>query len=215
MDTLALGLSLGLGAGLAPGPLLVLVVRTTLERGFATGARIAAAPLVSDAPIVVLCVLVLRELPEDALAGLSLAGALFVGWLAWDALRAGPAEPGADGADLRRAVLVNALSPHPWLFWTTVGGPLLVDAGNRSVPLAAAFLGSFYATLVGAKVAVAALVEGSRRRGRLRLFPRAVAVRVATLPMIERLGATRVASALLLTAVAIALVADAIGRLGS
>lgn len=187
----------------------MLVVKATLERGFSGGARVAAAPLISDAPIVVLCVLVLRELPEHALAGLSLAGAVFVGRLAWDALRAGPPEPAAGGAALRGAVLVNALSPHPWLFWTTVGGPLLVDAGNRSVGLAAVFLGGFYATLVGAKAAVAALVEGSRRRGRLRLFPRAVAVRVATFPMLERLGPARIVSSLLLATVAVALVANA------
>jgi threonine/homoserine/homoserine lactone efflux protein len=213
VDALALGLSLGLGAGLAPGPLLVLVVRATLERGFAAGARVAAVPLLSDTPIVVLCVLVLRELPKEALAGLSLAGAVFVGGLAWDALRADAPEAAAGGADLRRAVLVNALSPHPWLFWTTVGGPLLVDAGQRSLGLAVAFLGGFYAMLVGAKVAVAALVEGGRRRGRLRLLPRAVAARVATIPMIERLGTTRVVSAVLLAAVAVALAADAAARL--
>ena len=34
-------------------------------------------------------------------------------------------------ADLRRSALVNALSPHPWLFWITVGGPLLVDGISR------------------------------------------------------------------------------------
>ncbi|CAA9508743.1 MAG: hypothetical protein AVDCRST_MAG85-2212, partial [uncultured Solirubrobacteraceae bacterium] len=81
MESLLLGLSLGLGAGLAPGPLLALVVGATLERGFAAGARIAAAPLVSDAPIVALCVLVLGGLPDEALAALSLAGAVFVLWL--------------------------------------------------------------------------------------------------------------------------------------
>src|SRR5687767_2131791 len=127
MESLLLGLTLGLGAGLAPGPLLALVVGATLERGFAAGARVAAAPLVSDAPIVALCVLVLPGLPDEALALLSIAGALFVLWLAVDALR----EPRGDAppSDLRRAAMVNALSPHPWLFWLTVGGPLLVGDG--------------------------------------------------------------------------------------
>lgn len=168
MDTLLLGLSLGLGAGLAPGPLLALVVAATLERGFAAGARIAAAPLLSDAPIVLLCVLVLRELPQGVLDGLSLAGGLFVGWLAWEAWR-GAATSSGTASDLRRAVLVNALSPHPWLFWLTVGGPLVVDAGDRSPWLAMAFLAGFYGTLVGAKVAlaraVAALPRSRRREG--------------------------------------------------
>lgn len=166
MESLLLGLSLGLGAGLAPGPLLALVVGATLERGFAAGARIAAAPLVSDAPIVALCVLVLGGLPDEALAALSLAGAVFVLWLAVDALR--PSGDAAPSSDLRRAVVLNALSPHPWLFWLTVGGPLLVE--DRPGP-GIAFGVGFYVMLVGAKVAIAAAVAAGRRRGATRLLP--------------------------------------------
>ena len=192
MDTLLLGLSLGLGAGLAPGPLLALVVAATLERGFAAGARIAAAPLLSDAPIVLLCVLVLRELPQGVLDGLSLAGGLFVAWLAFQAWR-GAATSSGMASDLRRAVLVNALSPHPWLFWLTVGGPLVVDAGDRSPWLAVAFLAGFYGTLVGAKVALARVVAAlpQARRG-------------------EGGRGARLVSAALLAAAAVALLAGAV-----
>ena len=205
---LALGLSLGLGAGLAPGPLLALVVRATLRQGFAAGARLAAAPLISDAPIVVVCVLVLRELPDEVLAALSAAGALFVGRLAWEALH-GRSDEKASG-DLRRAVAVNALSPHPWLFWATVGGPVVVAAGAGG---AAAIIAGFYATLVGAKVAIAGMVETGRRRGSGRFVPRPVAERVGASGTIERFGAVNVVSAALLAAAGVALLADAISRL--
>jgi threonine/homoserine/homoserine lactone efflux protein len=194
VDALALGLSLGIGAGLSPGPLLALVVRATLERGFAAGARVAFAPLITDAPIVALCALVLRELPEPVLAGLSIAGAAFVGWLARDALRAPAAEPGRGGGDLRRAVLVNALSPHPWLFWLSVGGPLLVEAGHRSAGLAVAFLGGFYAMLVAAKLGLAGLVAAGRSR-------------------IAGASAVRIVSAVLLAGAAVALLVDGLSRL--
>lgn len=208
---LALGLSLGLGAGLAPGPLLALVVRSTLRGGFSAGARTATAPLISDAPIVVACVLVLRELPEQALAALSLAGALFVAWLAWDALHADSSSGGS--TDLRRAVLVNALSPHPWLFWLAVGGPLLVEAGHRSAVLAVAFAAGFYITLVGAKVAVAGLLDAARRRGGARLLPRALAEPLAASRAVRRFAPAAIVSAVLLAAAAIVLAADAVTRL--
>lgn len=152
--------------------------------------------------------LILRELPEEVLAALSAAGALFVGWLAWEALH-GRSDETATG-DLRRAVVVNALSPHPWLFWATVGGPVVVEAGAGG---AAAFVAGFYAMLVGAKVAVAAVVEGGRRRGRGRLVPRAIAERVGASGTIERFGAVNIVSAVLLGAAAVALLADAITRL--
>jgi threonine/homoserine/homoserine lactone efflux protein len=193
VDAVALGLALGLGAGLAPGPLLAVVVAATLDRGFAAGARVAVAPLVTDVPIVALCVLVLQGLPEEVLAGLSLAGAAFVAYLAFDALR--PAEPsaGAVTTDLRRGALVNALSPHPWLFWITVGGPLLVDAASDSAAAAVGFVAAFYALLIGSKVAMAGLVAAGRRDSWSRAVP--------------------VVSALLLALAAIALLIDGISRL--
>ena len=114
---------------------------------------------------------------------------------------------------MRRAAAVNALSPHPWLFWATVGGPLLVQAGEESAALAVAFVAGFYVTLIGAKVALAGLVEAGRRRGRGRLVPRAVSSRVAVLPTVQRFGALRIVSAILFAAAAVALLIDAATRL--
>lgn len=203
METVALGLTLGLGAGLAPGPLLALVVGSTLERGFAAGARVALGPLVTDLPIVVLSVLVLRGLPDEVLAGLSLGGALVVAWLAVDALRPARDESAAAGAasapgswrDVRRGALVNALSPHPWLFWITVGGPLVVEAGDDGAAVAAGFVAGFYLLLVGTKVVLAAALAGARGR------------------IGARLGRVRIVSAALLGAAAMALAVDGLGRL--
>src|SRR3954452_22725153 len=148
------------------------------------------------------------ELSDEVLAALSAAGALFVAWLAWEALH-GRSDEQASG-DLRRAVVVNALSPHPWLFWATVGGPLVVAASTGG---GAAFIAGFYATLVGTKVAIAAIVESGRRRGSGQLVPRAVAERVGASDTIERFGAVNIVSAALLGAAAVALLADAITRL--
>lgn len=163
MDAVALGLALGLGAGLAPGPLTAVMVAATLDRGFAAGARIAFAPLVTDVPIVALCVLVLQGLPDEVLAGLSIAGAVFVAYLALDAARAPASTPARARTDLRRGALVNALSPHPWLFWITVGGPILADAADSSIAAAAGFVAAFYVLLVGSKIAIAGLVAAGRR----------------------------------------------------
>jgi threonine/homoserine/homoserine lactone efflux protein len=207
VDVVALGFALGLGAGLAPGPLLALVVAASLERGFAAGARVAAAPLITDAPIIALSVLVLRELPEQVLAGLSLGGAAFVLWLAVDALR-GERLP-SPGGDLRRAALVNALSPHPWLFWITVGGPLLVDGAAEAV----GFLVAFYVLLIGTKVAIAALVAAGRNRGWRRAVPGRMTARVGAPEALTRLRPARILSAALLAAAAIALAVDGLSRL--
>ena len=155
------GLLLGLGAGLAPGPLLALVMTESLRAGTAAGIRVAIAPLLTDTPIVALTWSLAGSLDAESpwLAALSLAGAVVVAHLAlaqWRFALPVPDSTQITGA-LRRGVAVNLLSPHPWLFWTTVGGPLLVSASNRSFWLAVAFLFAFYSLLVGTKVALALL----------------------------------------------------------
>jgi threonine/homoserine/homoserine lactone efflux protein len=167
VHALLLGLSLGIGAGVAPGPLLAVVIRSTLEGGFAAGARVACGPLVTDLPIIVLAVVLAASLPEAALAGLGLVGGLFVLWLGAEALRdvPEPVEVAVGGAtvagSVRRGALVNVLNPHPWIFWITVGAPIL---GDGSTAQAALFLVAFYLMLIGSKVAVAAALGAGRER---------------------------------------------------
>lgn len=171
MTELLLGVSLGWAAGISPGPLFALVLTTSLRRGFPAGARMAMVPLLSDLPVVVLSVGVLATLPNQAVTGLSVAGGVYLLYLAASELRAARRHQAAEGPevvpavrDLGRGVLVNLLSPHPWLFWIAVGGPILIAAWRRAPWTGLAFVACFYALLVGSKVAVAWLVArgGSR-----------------------------------------------------
>ncbi|MGN6088941.1 MAG: LysE family transporter [Actinomycetales bacterium] len=173
-----LGLSLGLGAGVSPGPLLALVLSTSLREGTLAGLATACAPLVSDAAVVLVSALTASLLPRPALAAAAVVGGGFVVWLGVSAWReaaqfAGAAAkplPQAARTALSRAVVVNLASPHPWIFWLTVGGPLLVTAWQHSAVAGVGFLFCFYLLLVGAK-AVIAIVLG---RTRHRLPPRAL-----------------------------------------
>jgi threonine/homoserine/homoserine lactone efflux protein len=167
MDSFLLGLSLGLGAGLAPGPLLALVIRTALQDGAAAGIRVAFSPLVTDVPIILVAVLLAASLPEEVLGALGIAGGAFVVWLGIEALREepAPAEAAAGAADpqrdLLRGALTNALSPHPWVFWLTVGAPILAKGGAADSVL---FLLAFYLLLIGTKVVLALGVGAGRER---------------------------------------------------
>jgi threonine/homoserine/homoserine lactone efflux protein len=167
MDSLLLGLSLGLGAGIAPGPLLALVIRSTLQDGVAAGIRVALSPLITDAPIILLAVLLAASLPGEALGALGIAGGAFVIWLGIEALldSPAPAEAAAGAAapsrDLWRGALTNALSPHPWVFWLTVGAPILAQGGAGDAIL---FLAAFYLLLIGTKVVLALTIGAGRQR---------------------------------------------------
>jgi threonine/homoserine/homoserine lactone efflux protein len=160
-----IGLGLGLGAGLAPGPLLALVVTTSLARGFGAGVRVALSPLVTDSIMIAVSVLLVRELPARAAGALGVVGGLYVVWLGIESLRdeAVAAETGDAPDPMRRGVLVNLLSPHPWLFWLTVGGSVVVSARAEAPAYAALFVVTFFVAMIGTKVVAAAAVATSRR----------------------------------------------------
>ncbi len=69
---------------------------------------------------------------------------------------------------------MNALSPHPWLFWNSVGGPLLVNAWGDAPVRGVTFLVGFYGLLVGTKVVVARAAATGRQRMSERWYQRAL-----------------------------------------
>ncbi len=169
LAALTAGIALGFAAGVVPGPLTSLVLTTTLARGFWAGLRVAIAPLLTDALVIALSVLFLSAVPEWTLQLIAGVGGLYVIYLGYEALRAArhaslvvvASTPAS--ADLSRGVAVNLLSPHPWVFWIGVGGPLLIGYATTSWGLALLFLLGFYLLLVGIKVAIAAAAAGGRR----------------------------------------------------
>lgn len=166
---------MGLSAGISPGPLLALVITASLRSGLAGGLRVALAPFITDLPIIALSVLLAGYLPPEALRWVGTLGGLVVIWMGVETIRSGwkatlPDEQEAGGdprRELWRGVVVNALNPHPYLFWATVGGPALVNGWRESPWHVLAFLVSFYGLLVGSKVLIAWLV--SRQAGGLSL----------------------------------------------
>jgi threonine/homoserine/homoserine lactone efflux protein len=165
---LLLGVGMGLAAGVSPGPLFALVVTNTLRRGFGAGLRVAAAPVITDAPIILLTVFAVDALPVTVVRVLAAAGGLYLLWLAFDTVRQARAPTlastaGTTAGDLREGVITNALSPHPWLFWLGVGAPVLSRSWGQSPARGIAFLAGFYALLVATKVALAATVALTRR----------------------------------------------------
>jgi len=173
LEYLAAGILLGLAAGFAPGPLMALVLAQGVRFGTREASKVAVAPLLTDIPIVLLTTALVATATEAAgglLGVISLAGAAFVAWLGLESVRTTGVEAGEPGATPRswtRGATVNALSPHPYLFWLTVGAPTLIRAWDEGPLAAAAFLAGFYACLVGAKLLLAVLAgrSGGRLRG--------------------------------------------------
>jgi threonine/homoserine/homoserine lactone efflux protein len=174
------GLALGLSAAASPGPLQSYLITQTLAGGWRRGAPVAFAPLVSDGPIIVTLLFLLDRLPDTYLRLISLAGGLFVLYLAWGLLRQwlqtlqtvpeqlpNPPEK-ANPAGIRalgQGVMMNLLSPGPYTFWALVNGPILLSAWRQSPAHAGSFLLGFYAALVGGMLVIAGFFHQARRFG--------------------------------------------------
>jgi threonine/homoserine/homoserine lactone efflux protein len=166
-EFLLLGIILGLSAGLAPGPLLTLVVSETLRHDVKAGTKVALAPVVTDVPIVIATLFIFSKLSDfHAVAGvISLAGGCFILYTGCRSLQNTGASLNvvtSPPRSLAKGVLANTLSPHPYLFWLSVGAPTVTKAMNLNIMAAAAFIMGFYACLLGSKVLVALMVGRSR-----------------------------------------------------
>lgn len=161
------GMTLGLSAGFSPGPLFALVISQTLRHGLEEGVKAAFAPLITDLPIIVISTLVLSTIYtyKPFLGLLSILGALFVVFLGYENLKIKEVDEKLAAEETNSVVkgaAVNALSPHPYLFWLAVGSPMILNAYAHGLMPASVFILSFYVSLVGAKVVLAVIVNKSR-----------------------------------------------------
>jgi threonine/homoserine/homoserine lactone efflux protein len=158
------GIIIGLTAGLAPGPLLALVISEILKYGRRSGIKVSLAPLFTDAPIIIVTFLIFNQLKDSntILAFISISGGFFLIYLGYENLRAcesGFLTKSSKGRSLQKAIITNALSPHPYIFWLSVGGSFIVKGNIMDCSL---FLLGFYSLLIGSKVAVAFITDKGR-----------------------------------------------------
>ena len=149
------GIGFGFAAAAQPGPLQTYIISQAVTKGWQKSLPAAFAPLVSDGPIIILCLLVLRQLPDSFKQILYTAGGMFILYLAYGAYRSwrdfdaqlSIPKSGAQQSVLK-AALVNLLAPGAYIFWSLVTGPILI-AGWRETPIfGIAFILGFYITFV-------------------------------------------------------------------
>ncbi|MGZ7109160.1 MAG: LysE family translocator [Methanobacterium sp.] len=167
IELLIAGITLGLDAGFSPGPLLFLVISQTLKHGYREGVKVAFAPIFSDIPIIIICLLFLSLISgyTSILGIISIIGGLYLLYLAYESFKT----KGLTGnielekpKSLQKGVTLNLLNPAPYLFWITIGGPIIIPAYYQSALSPLIFIIGFYALLIGSKIALAYATGKSR-----------------------------------------------------
>jgi len=149
------GIGYGFSAAVIPGPFQTFIISQTLTRGWKKVISAALAPLITDGPIIALCLFVLTQVPIWFERLLYIAGGLFILYLAFGAYKAwrdfesniSNMEPGT-GQSLSRAVLMNFLSPGPYIYWSLVTGPILLKGWRETPNHGIGFLVGFYVTII-------------------------------------------------------------------
>ena len=165
------GLAMGLYAALQPGPFQTYILSESLRRGWRKSLPMAFAPLVSDLPPVLVTLLVLSRMPQGVLDGLRIAGGLLMLYLARGAYKAFTEEKEKRAADeatpaksLLSAAAINILSPSVYLFWSTIGAPIVLEGWQISPMHGLSFVIGMYTVFIPA---LATLIILFAQTGRL------------------------------------------------
>jgi len=172
LSTILTAATIGFSAGVTPGPLQAVFLSYAVKGGWKKALPAAFAPLMTDPPVILLVLLALNNLPPIFLRGLQIAGAFFLLYLAWDAFRSfrqfaavEEVEETSVGGVLLKATLMNLLAPGPWLFWSLINGPNLLQSWLVSPWRGVAYLAAFYGLFILSNIGLILLFAAMGRVG--------------------------------------------------
>lgn len=96
---------------------------------------------------------------------ISIIGGFYLGYMAYESFKTRGLTEDVEIEEpksFRKGATVNFLNPSPYLFWITIGGPIIINAYNESILSPLLFLIGFYAFLVGSKIVLAYGTDKSR-----------------------------------------------------
>jgi threonine/homoserine/homoserine lactone efflux protein len=160
-EYLLVGIGFSFAAAVQPGPLQAFLLSLTAAQGWKRTLPAACSPLLSDGPIALVVLLLLRQVPAGFERGVQAAGGVLLLYLAtvafldWRKQRQGRAmTPRSAPRTLVQAAGVNLLNPNPYLGWSLVLGPLLLKAWHETPLDAVALIVAFYGTMVASLAAI-------------------------------------------------------------
>ncbi len=169
---LIVGMTYAFAAAVQPGPFQSYLISQTLSKGWRHTLPAALSPLLSDGPIIVLVLLVLSRVPGGLVQVLQCAGGVFLlylavgafkAWRDFDANKLALAQSGEQ--TVLKAATVNLLNPNPYLGWSLVMGPLLLEGWRETPANGVALLLGFYITMVASLAGIIMLFAAARNLG--------------------------------------------------
>lgn len=155
LEYIIIGGGFAFAAAAQPGPLQAFLLSRVAADGWKRTLPAALAPLISDGPIALLVLTVLHHTARGFESFLQGAGGVVFLYFAvktfleWRSMRLGatPTKPSSPRT-LLQAVVVNLLNPGPYLGWSLILGPTMLEAWAESPAHAVAVVVSFYSVML-------------------------------------------------------------------
>lgn len=170
MNYIIFALTYALAATLQPGPFQAYIISQTLKKGWKKTFYIAFAPIFSDIPILILIFFILTNLSPSFINILRIIGGLFLFYLTYKTHLSWKnysyiTEYKNGVETFFNAVMVNLLNPNPYIGWSLVMGPTVLEIWSKSHNLAIAFTFCFYITIVICTMGIIYLFSVARSIG--------------------------------------------------
>ena len=155
LEFIIIGGGFAFAAAVQPGPLQAFLLSRVAADGWRRTLPAAIAPLISDGPIALLVLTLLHNVArgfESVLKGMRSVVFLYFAvktFLEWRRMRLGTAQiTQSSPRTLSQAVVVNLLNPGPYLGWSLILGPMMLEAWAESPAHAVALVVSFYSVML-------------------------------------------------------------------
>lgn len=154
-----------------PGPFQAYLISQSLISGWRKAWPLVFIPLISDIPVIVIVLLILSNIPKEALIVLQLLGGTFLLYLAykafqtWRKFNTEEENKGSPSAAFLKGLLVNVLNPNAYIGWGLILGPMLIKAWNDAHLNGIALILAFYGSMVVFSLGLVFLFGAARQLG--------------------------------------------------
>lgn len=155
IEYMVIGGGFAFAAAVQPGPLQAFLLSKVASVGWKRTLPAAVAPLISDGPIAVLILVLLHNVAHGLESFLRGAGGVVLlyfaakAFLEWRNARHGTMSEGSSAPrTLMQAVAVNIVNPGPYIGWSLILGPLVIQQWAAHPENAVALIASFYLVIV-------------------------------------------------------------------
>jgi threonine/homoserine/homoserine lactone efflux protein len=171
MNYFIFGITYAFACVVQPGPFLAFLFSHSVTNGWRKTIPLVFAPLISDLPVITLVLLILTNVPHEALQILQFIGGMFLLYLAFNAYKVWHTfnqhieEDFPPQQNVFKAVLINLLNPNPYLGWSLVMGPLLIKGWSANPVNGFALLIGFYSSMIIYSIGLVVLFAAAKNFG--------------------------------------------------